>query len=78
MSGWGRGLDGAPEDICPLLLLLSTPSLHPVSLVKLGLILGVGVLHGDAARQDGGHVVAHALVFGLLLPLLLHFPQLNA
>lgn len=52
-------------------------SLHPVALIKLRLVLGVGVLDGDAARQDGGHVVAHALVLGLLLSLLLHFPQLD-
>lgn len=54
------------------------PSLHPVAFVELGLVLGVRVLHGDAARQDGGHVVADALVFSLLLSLLLHFPQLYA
>lgn len=57
---------------------LWSPSLHPVSLVKLGLVLGVGVLDGDAAWQDGGHVVADALVLSLLLSLLLHFPQLYA
>lgn len=53
-------------------------SLHPVSFVKLRFVLRVGVLHGDAAWQDGGHVIADTFVLSLLFSLLLHFPQLDA
>lgn len=49
----------------------------PLVLIELGVVVGLAVLHGDAARQDGGHVVAHRLPLGLLLPLLLYLPQLD-
>lgn len=49
----------------------------PLVLVELGVVVRLAVLHGDAARQDGGHVVADGLPLGLLLPLLLHLPQLD-
>ena len=51
---------------------------RPLVLVQLGVVVGLAVLHGDAAGQDGGHVVAHRLPLSLLLPLLLHLPQLDA
>lgn len=52
--------------------------IRPFILVELGgVVLGVAVLHGDAAGQDGGHVIAHHVPL-LLLPLLLHLAQLEA
>ena len=52
--------------------------IRPIVLLQLGVVLGVGVFHGDASRQDGGHVVSDRLPLGLLLLLLLHLLQLNA
>lgn len=49
----------------------------PLVLIQLGVVVGLAVLHGDASRQDGGHIVADRLALGLLLPLLLHLPQLD-
>lgn len=67
---------------CPqpptLISLVFPPSFHPVSFVKLRLVLGVRVLHSDAPWEDGGHVVPNPLVFSLLFSLLLHFSQLDA
>lgn len=54
------------------------PSFHPVSLIKLRLVLGVWVLHSDPPRQNGGHVVPDSLVLSLLFSLFLHFAQLDA
>lgn len=52
--------------------------IRPLVLIKLGgVVLGVAVLHRDAAGQDGGHVIAHHVPL-LLLPLLLHLAQLEA
>lgn len=53
-------------------------SVGPLVLVELGVVVRFAVLHSDAARQDRGHVVAHGLPLCLLLPLLLHLPQLDA
>ena len=52
-------------------------SVGPVVLVELRVVVRVAVLDGDAPGQDGGHVVAHRLALGLLLPLLLHLLQLD-
>lgn len=52
--------------------------IRPVVLLQLGVVLGVGVFHGDASRQDGGHVVSNRLSLGLLLLLLLNLLQLDA
>lgn len=70
LTGWARGASVCPNAAVP-------PSLHPVAFVKLRLVLGVGVLHSDASRQNGGHIVPDALVFSLLLSLLLHFSELD-
>lgn len=71
----------SPHPRLPLSLSLSlffkTSLVRPLVLVELGVVVGLAVLHGDAARQDGGHVVAHGLPLRLLLPLLLHLPQLD-
>lgn len=50
---------------------------RPLVLVELGVVIGLAVLHSNTARQDGGHIVAHGLPLCLLLPLLLHLPQLD-
>lgn len=52
--------------------------IRPVVLLQLGVVLGVGVFHSDASRQDGGHVVSDRLSLGLLLLLLLNLLQLDA
>lgn len=51
--------------------------IRPLILVELGVVVRLAVLHGDTARQDGGHIVADGLPLRLLLPLLLHLPQLD-
>lgn len=76
---WGPGhlnlFCPQPPTLIPLVF---PPSLHPVSFVKLRLVLRVRVLHSDSPWEDGGHVVPDPLVFSLLFSLLLHFPQLDA
>lgn len=52
--------------------------IRPIVLLQLGVVLRVGVFHGDASRQDGGHVVSNWLPLSLLLLLLLHLLQLDA
>lgn len=53
-------------------------SVGPVVLVQLRVIVRVAVLDGDAAGQDGGHVVAHGLALGFLLLQFLHLLQLDS
>lgn len=50
---------------------------RPLVLVEFGVVVGLAVLHSDTAGQDGGHIVADGLPLRLLLPLLLHLPQLD-
>lgn len=54
------------------------PSVRPLVIVQLGVVVGLAVLHGDPAGQDRRYVVAHGLFFGLLFPLLLDFPELDS
>lgn len=49
----------------------------PLVLVELGVVVGLAVLHCDTTREDCGHVVTNGLPLCLLLPLLLHLPQLD-
>lgn len=52
--------------------------IRPFVFIKLrGVVFRVAVLHSNATRQDGGHVVAHNIPL-LLLPLLLNPAQLKA
>lgn len=75
---WRRGVGSARFGSSVSIFFSKQTSFHPVSFIELGLILWVWVLHGDAAWEDGGHVVPDSFVFGLLFSLLLHFPQLNS
>lgn len=54
------------------------PSVRPLVIIQLGVVVRLAVLHRDPAGQDGRHVIAHGLFLGLLLPLLLDFAKLNA
>ena len=62
--------------LSPLLLLFFF-LIRPLILIELGVVVGLAVLHSNTARQDGGHIVADGLSLCLLLPLLLHLPQLD-
>lgn len=50
---------------------------RPLVLVELGVVVRFTVLHSNAARQDGRHIVPNGLPLCLLLPLLLHLSQLD-
>lgn len=52
-------------------------SVGPLVVVELRrVVLAVAALHGDAAGQDGGHVVPEVVPL-LLLPLGLHLPEVE-
>lgn len=79
----GAEITGAPSTLAYGALAVRLPpgpgdSVGPVVLIKLRVVVRVAVLHSNAPRQDGGHVIAYRLPFGFLLTLLLYLFQLDS